>query len=134
MANRKKEDPGKSRVKSSTAVLPIQDVTSNTWVPFFSDLNNRHHGKRIDVEVVNAGGGVPRIELRQRRLQSISSMLGRPGEPDAISITVSEDDQRLVSRSIGDVKHVRLFNNGGEDEKLEVESADGEKTVLVFRR
>ncbi len=144
MANRKKEDPGmssaksssakSSSVKSSSAVLPVQEINSRTWVPFFSDLNNRHHGQRIDVEIVRAGGGAPRTELRQRRLQSISSMLGRPGERDAISITVSEDDQRMISRSISDVKQVRLFNNGGEDEKLEVESADGEKTVVVFRR
>jgi hypothetical protein len=61
-------------------------------------------------------------------------MLGRPGEPDAISITVAEDDQRLVNRTIADVRNVRLFSGGGEDEKLEVESADGDKLILTFRR
>ncbi|GEM_PF-6068482 len=120
--------------KASTSVLPVQEVTANTWVPFFSDMNNRHRGDRVDVEILDGKGGTPRIEWKKRRLQSISSMLGRPGEPDAISITVSEDDQRLVNRTIPDVRHVRLFSVGGEDEKLEVESADGDKVILVFRR
>jgi len=97
-------------------------------------MNNRHRGDRVDVEILDGKGGTPRIEWKKRRLQSISSMLGRPGEPDAISITVSEDDQRLVNRTIPDVRHVRLFSVGGEDEKLEVESADGDKVILVFRR
>ncbi len=120
--------------KSSTSVLPVLEVTANTWVPFFSDMNNRHRGNRIDVDIIDTKGGLPRAAWRQRRLQSISSMLGRPGEPDAISITVAEDDQRLINRTVADVRHVRLYSAGGEDERLEIESADGDKVILVFRR
>lgn len=120
--------------ESTSDVLPVREVAANIWVPFFSDLNNRHRGDRVDIDVVDSNGGPPRTEWRQRRLQSISSMLGRPGEPDALSIAISEDDQRLVIRSIADVRTVRLFNGGGEDEKLEVEAADGEKVILVFHR
>ena len=133
---REKESQGR------TATIEREEVTTATWIPFFSGFNDKYRGRKARVEVRTPGGRNETL-FEQLTLQSVATTLGTPGTnsgvdkraPNIISITVLQPPATFLTHKIDGVARVDRWtdpSNGAEG--LEIEAEDGQTTMLTFGR
>jgi hypothetical protein len=99
---------------------------------FFDAFSRRHEGWLATVEA-SGEGTESRTEARGLPFVGVTAEL-RGGENDTVSIIVGEAAGDHVTHTVTRPAHVRVGQNeDGEDESLQVESADGSRALLRFR-
>lgn len=113
--------------------MPTREIPRSEWRNFFDAFSKLHEGWLTTVEVI--GDDVPGDQLEANELPLIGISSDNKGsEPDAVEITVGRDPSDQVTHIIDTASRV-LFEETetGGHEGLEIESADGGRTILTFR-
>ena len=106
------------------------EIPRSEWISFFDSFSNRHRGWLITMEIMSADLG-DQVEVRDLPLEGITPELR--GENDEFEITVGDEKDRHLSKTIFGAHNVWLKQNDeGADEALEID-AKTEKVLLLLR-
>ena len=115
--------------------MPAQEIPRDAWVAFFESFSGQHRGWLSTVEVLGAAP-CGQLEPRARALLRITAGINDQGE-DSISIIARDrphDHIADITHIIKVPSRVRLMETEeGAHEGLEIESKNGETTVVRFR-
>jgi len=112
--------------------MQTREIPRDEWVAFFDSFSRQHEGWLVRLEVFGSDIGA-QIEAEELPLQGISAELKGDGE-DTISIIIGEAPEQHVTHSIAAPAHVRLEETEqGAHEALQIETTDGNTTLLRFR-
>ncbi len=104
----------------------------NEWRTFFDAFSRQHEGWLTTIEVTGGDIG-DQFEATGLPLEGISAD-PKGSEPDAIEITVGRDPADQVTRIVENASRVMFEERAdGEHTGLEIESTDGERTIVQFR-
>jgi hypothetical protein len=106
-----------------------REITDLEWPAVFDQFSRLHHGQKADVEIIDPNGqmqtpsqGVP--------LQGVTTEQG-PGGSHAVDIMAGELKGAHVRHSVNMPRRVWLSEwNDGVSAILEIESADGDRTLV----
>lgn len=111
--------------------MATREIERNKWTEEFNRLSRMHLGRVIDIEVIGEEIGA-QTESKNMPFEGISADF--KDNENRIEISVGASPDSHVTRSITEPASVYLKqSNAGEDEALEIETADGTKTILRFR-
>jgi hypothetical protein len=112
--------------------MSTREIHRDEWVAFFDGFNRQHSGWLVSIEVFGADMGA-QIEASELPLQGVVAETHEAGR-EAISIMAGEEPAEHMTHRIDAPTHVRLLATGeGADAALEIESADGVRTLVRFR-
>jgi hypothetical protein len=107
--------------------MATREIPHDSWKEFFDGFSRRHQGWLATVEVLGAVGA--QTEARELPLEGISV-----NDHSGKSIDISLGPPgKGVSHVVAKPSHVRIEEEGGADRALQIESADGETTLVTFR-
>jgi hypothetical protein len=108
------------------------EISRGEWAAFFDSFSRRHEGWLATVEVLGEEVGA-QTEARELPLVGVSAEL-KGGEDDAVSIILGGARGDHITHTVTRPDRVRVEQaEGGADEALQIESADGSRTLLRFR-
>lgn len=128
--------------EGTTATIEREEVSTATWIPFFSRFNDKYRGRRARVEVQD-GEGANETLFEELSLQSVATMLGTPATtsgvdkraPNTISISVLGPAGTLLTHKVDGVTRVHSWTDSTRNsEGLEIETEEGKTTRLSFGR
>jgi hypothetical protein len=112
--------------------MRTKEVPKNEWRRFFDTFSRQHEGWLATLEVLGADVGAQE-EGRELPLAGVSLSSGGD-ETEAISIDLGTKPDEHVSHAISEPTAVWLEQTEeGANAALEIEAADGTKTLLRFR-
>ena len=112
--------------------MQTQEIPRREWKGFFDSFSRQHEGWLATLEVLTADVGAQE-EARELPLAGVSLSSGGD-ETEAISIDLGTRPDEHVSHAISDPTAVWLEQTEeGANAALEIERADGTKTLLRFR-
>jgi hypothetical protein len=106
-----------------------QEIPREGWNRFFARFNNDHETEMVTVEIFGGEIGA-QVEGRSLLLGGISA-----GDDNANSLVLMFDalDGERVTHMVNDPTHLWIQRTpDNRDEALEVESADGTRTLVRF--
>lgn len=111
--------------------LQTFDIPRADWTAALAEFNTMHSSWLVSVEVLTPGmGAQPEIAG-----MALTGLTFEPARGGAIVIAAGRDADAHVAHVIEAPTHVRIARTGsGADAALEIESADGAKTILRFRK
>ena len=112
--------------------MRTQEIPRREWRQFFDSFSRQHEGWLATLEVLGADVGAQE-EGRELPLAGVGLFSGGD-ETEAISIDLGTTPDNHISRAISEPIGVWLKQTEeGADAALEIEVADGTKTLLQFR-
>jgi hypothetical protein len=109
--------------------VPTTEIPRYKWPAFFDSFSGQHEGWLARVEIVREGFPTE-IAVDELPLEGISADL--KDKEQTISIRLGDDMAECVS--VENPQHVVLEQTDeGADRALEIDSADGRKTMVRFR-
>ena len=112
--------------------MRTQEIPRREWRGFLDSFSRQHEGWLATLEVLGANVGAQE-EARELPLAGVSLSSGGD-ETEAISIDLGTKPDEHISHAISEPIGVWLKQTeGGADAALEIEVADGTKTLLQFR-
>ena len=112
--------------------MQTQEIPREEWNSFFNSFSRQHEGWLATLEILAANVGAQE-EARELPLAGVSLSSGA-NETDAISIDLGTKPDEHVSHAISEPTAVWLEQTEeGANAALEIEVADGTKTLLRFR-
>ena len=112
--------------------MPTREIPRQEWNSFFDSFSRQHEGWLAPLEILAANVGAQE-EARELPLAGVSLSSGGD-ETDAISIDLGTKPDEHVSHAISEPTAVWLEQTEeGANAALEIEVADGTKTLLRFR-
>jgi hypothetical protein len=112
--------------------MRTQEIPRSEWRQFFDSFSRQHEGWLATLEVLGADVGAQE-EGRELPLAGVSLSSGGD-EAEAISIDLGMTPDKHVSHAISEPTAVWLEQTEeGANAALEIEVADGTKTLLRFR-
>jgi len=128
-------DPGNVSLRNTVErneFMATVEIPQDEWAQFFDSFSKRHQRWLATVEVLGSAIGA-QVETRELPLEGITAEPG-PGGRYTIEIMAGEAPAKHVGHVIASPKRVLLKETEtGATEALEIESADGETTLLRFR-
>jgi hypothetical protein len=115
------------------------EIERNQWLSFLNDFSKRNEGLPARIEVVGEEIGAQEAG-RHLPLVGVSFEAKGSEEGDVVVTFAGQTtaDVRHFTRRIDSVTRIAARTGeqreGEEDEALEIESADGTKTILVFEQ
>ncbi len=108
--------------------MHAREIPRNEWRDFFDTLSIQHEDW---ITTIEAGD---RVEARELPLVGVSA--DRKGsEPNSVEIEVGADPSDRLTHLVQDAERVRFSQSDDEANlELQIESADGEKTIVRLRR
>jgi len=106
--------------------MDTREIPRSAWIEFLDAFSRRHEGSIVDVDVLGQVGA--QKEARERPLEGVSSEHG--GKRIAIAVGPRAN---LVEHIIQAPSHLRVLEDRGAAVALQIESADGETTLLSVR-
>jgi hypothetical protein len=108
------------------------EVPRSEWKGFFDSFSRQHEGWLATLEVLGADVGAQE-EARELPFAGVS-LSSAGDETEAISIDLGTKPDAHVSHAISEPTVVRVEQTEeGANAALEIEVADGTKTLLTFR-
>lgn len=118
-------------------VLMAQEIPYDQWVEFFDRFTRRHAGESVFVE----SGASTRDGSLESPVETIATDLPLQGivadlkddAPGTIEIILGDDPEDHMAHAIQQPSFVYLYQDDqGEDEVVEIESAEGLATLIHF--
>jgi hypothetical protein len=111
------------------------EIPKEQWQVYLEDFSKRNAGRTADLQVLSEELGTQdeaetlpfegiTLETKGSAASSVEIMLGGAGAADDRNLTHTIPDVRLIVPKVGP---------DGREEALEIEGADGAKTILVFK-
>ncbi len=108
--------------------MPSTEIPRSRWRDFFESFSRQHAGWLGTLEIVGRDAA-PAVKETPLRLVSVVE----EAEQDAVTVTLG-DASNQVEQTVYDVARVLLDEDfDGRHRGLDIESADGERTILRFR-
>jgi Family of unknown function (DUF5335) len=105
-----------------------REIPASRWRDFFDTFSMQHKDWIATIEIGE------RVEARELPLVGVSAD-SKGSEPNAIEIEVGRDPSDHLTHIIDEAERVTFRQSEDEAQlELEIESADGEKTVVRLRR
>ena len=112
--------------------MATQEISHDEWTTFLDRFSRQHEGWLVTLEVFAPDIGAQE-EARELPLEGISAA-AKDSEPKTIAISVGKTPEDHVTHTITEPTRVWLEQTSeGANAALEIESADGAKTLLRFR-
>ena len=112
--------------------MATQEISHDEWTTFLDRFSRQHEGWLVTLEVFAPDIGAQE-EARELPLEGISAA-AKDSEPKTIAISIGKTPQDHVTHTITEPTRVWLEQTSeGANAALEIESADGAKTLLRFR-
>lgn len=108
----------------------ILNIPPDEWGRFFGQLTREYRDRIVTIHV-NTAELEERIHVKDVPLEAIVLMLD--GNEDVISIVVREGARRHTMHSIHEPLRVSYETSNGVATRLQVDSENGEKTIVKFR-
>lgn len=107
--------------------MPTREIPRKQWREYLDDFSRKHRGERVVVEVLDRENG-PQREADHLPFVGISAD-EKAGE-NVIAVMVGGEPADNAEHLINNPKHVRVEE--GRKPSIEIEPADGPKTLLRF--
>ena len=112
--------------KTRTEEIPQRD-----WVEYLDEFSREHQGEQVTVEVMAKEVGA-QVEARDVPFQGISADLKRGGEHD-VNIILGKEPNPPLTRIVPEARRIFVMSTDqGNDQALEIEAADGSRTLVRF--
>jgi hypothetical protein len=110
--------------------MPTREIPPEAWHEFLDRFSRQHEGWLVTLEVLGRLGAQP--EARELPLRGISAR--SHGRHREISVVIGEAPEASLTHIVAAPRHLRLDQTEeGADRALQIESEDGETTLLQFR-
>jgi hypothetical protein len=111
--------------------MQTHELSPAQWIPALDELSAAHEGWLVSVDVLSSEIGAQH-EIESLPLLGVSA--DRSDRGTTVTIAAGRPPGERVTRVIGDVSRVYVGRTDqGADAALEIESADGTRTILRFR-
>ncbi|MGE5645086.1 MAG: DUF5335 family protein [Acidobacteriota bacterium] len=113
--------------------MPSREIPRDQWRTFFDSFSKDHEGWITTVELV--GEDIPGDQIEALELPLVGISCDAKGsEADSIEVTIASDPSDEFTHIVHDAARVQFDPNySGGREALEIESSEGDKTILTFR-
>lgn len=112
--------------------MQTREIPRDEWSTFFDAFSRSHEGWLATVEVLGRDIGA-QVEANDLPLVGVTAEL-KGGETDTVSIIMGEATGDHITHTVTRPTHVRVEQTeSGAVEALQVESAEGSRTLLRFR-
>jgi len=112
--------------------MNTEEIPRDEWIQFLDEFTREHQGWPVNVEVLDEELGA-QTQVRDAPLQGISADV-RPAGNHNVSIIVGEEQNPSLTHIVPNTRHVRVARSeDGDDEALEIEAADGSRTLVRFQ-
>jgi hypothetical protein len=108
--------------------MGTREIPREKWTEFFDGFSRRHEGWLVTVQVLGAAGA--QVEVHDRPLAGIAA--DRDGT-STISIIIGGAPEDNMVHIIRNPSHVRVEESAGAERALQIQSEDGETTLVSFR-
>lgn len=109
-----------------------EEIPRQEWIEFLDEFTREHQGRQVDMEVLGSDIGA-QTEAHDMPLQGVSADVRKAGEHD-VSIVVGDEQNPPLTHIVPQARHLRIERTDtGNDDTLEIEAADGSKTLLHLR-
>ena len=109
--------------------MQTEEIGPSSWRSFFEGFSREHEGWLANVEVLGRLGA----QFVASELPLVGFVLDEPSHGGSLSIVLGRGDE-LITHTIRRPAHVEIERTDqGADAAVEIESKDGEKTLLTFR-
>jgi hypothetical protein len=109
--------------------MQTEEIGPRRWQSFFEGFSRAHEGWLANVEVLGKLGAQPVAS----ELPLVGIIVDGPARKRSVSIVLGRGDE-LMTHTISKPAHVEIERTDqGADAAVEIESKDGEKTLLTFR-
>jgi hypothetical protein len=104
-------------------------IPASEWRAALDRFSLTHHGWPVTIEIVSPMTGA-QPEVIELPLSGIS--LSAVNDDPAIAVTMSRRAPEHITHVVEHVRRINVDHEAGEDSEIEVEAADGTRTVLRF--
>ena len=115
--------------------MPELKTNHNEWKSFFDDFSRRNRSRLVSVEIFSESGAQKEV-----RKMPLSGMVYETDKRDSSFLEIMFENSRAeggnhLTHFIPNIQNIspKKFDDGC-DETLEIEDAEGTKTLLVFER
>jgi len=110
--------------------MATREIFSHEWPTFFADYTREHRGRPVTIRVLGADIGAQE-EARMLPFVGISADW-KDGE-NQIFVTVGDQSTDHLTHTIADPTRLRLQQaEGAAGETMEIEAANGDRTLISF--
>jgi hypothetical protein len=115
------------------AEAEAQEIPRREWIDFLNRFSRQHQGWLVDIEMID-NRGKKLIQVKQRPLEGISA--DHVDDPDErVYVDVGKTAGDHLQHSISSPRRIRfLAPRPGAHIGLEIETADGARTTVRFRK
>jgi hypothetical protein len=113
--------------------MPTQEIPREDWATFFDGFSRQHEGWLATLEVFDPEMGAQE-EAHELPLKGVTIAAENGAPRKGVAITLGKTAGHQVTHTIAEPTRVWLNQtSAGANAALEIESADGAKTLLRFR-
>jgi Family of unknown function (DUF5335) len=119
------------RILQNSNNAPGREIPRGEWLSFLDGFSRRHEGWLVTLEVPDGQGGSG-VEAENLKLEGVTPEHSEGQERISIALGKAPDDH--LTHFVGDpVRVLFLETNSGEQAGLQIEAADGGRTVIRLR-
>lgn len=112
--------------------MPTQEIPRAEWTRFLDRFSRQHEGWIATLEVFASDIGAQE-QAHEMLLEGITASF-KDSQPETVAISLGNKPEDHLTHTINDPSRIWLEETAqGADSALEIESADGAKTLLRFR-
>jgi uncharacterized protein with gpF-like domain len=112
--------------------MPTQEIPRPEWTAFLDRFSRQHEGWIATLEVFASDIGAQE-EAHEMLLEGITASF-KDSKPETVAISLGNKPEDHLTHTIKDPTRIWLEQTAeGANAALEIESADGAKTLLRFR-
>lgn len=111
--------------------MPTYSIPQAQWRTLLDTFSLTHNGWPVSIEIRSPIVGA-QPEVLELPLTGIS--VSAPGDDPAVAVRMSRQEPEHITHLVEHVRRIAVDREGSEDRALEVDSADGTRTVLRFTR
>ena len=124
-------EPGKSGPGPESAQYNSREIPRGEWLSFLDSFSRQHEDWLVALEVPEVEGG-SRVQAQNLKLEGITPELSEGRDRISIALGKAPDDH--LTHFVNDPKRLAfLETKAGGHVGLQIEAADGSRTVVRFR-
>jgi hypothetical protein len=112
--------------------MGTRQIPKESWLSFLDNFTRDHELSPVTVEIIGSEAGGDQEQVHDMPLLGISADL-KDGE-DIVTMIFGHDKDNRLTHMVRGTRHIWVREAAGEQEALEIESADGVKTLMTVAK